>query len=465
MSVYFSGMISGLDTDELIRQLMAIERRPITLMKQKISRIEEQQSAWRDVNTRLSNLESKLKELLNEDLFAAMKATSSAEGVAKASVRAGAPPATYRIEVQQLAQAYVGAGNKIDLSTTVAAQGTLIVKAGDQESEVTIEAGASLHDAAKAINEQARGVRASVVNVDGQHARLVLESLTPGEQYIVEVQGDSGLLADLGLDEWQDEKGQTIQGLQTIQAAQNAVFTVNGLEIERGTNEISDAIQGITFTLLATGETTITVGQDLDGIIAKIKAVVDQYNSFYTFSQEKLAKDAVLQGDSALIQLVSRVRLALTEPIGQRSDWATGGLNQLALLGITTTREGTLTLDETVLREKLAEDPLAVQRLFTAKEDGGIAGVAQRAVDLIQQYTRSSGLISSRQSMYRNMIDDINEQIDSLELRMQRREETMRAQFIRMEQMLATLNAQATALAGQLAQISAISGGGGRGAG
>ena len=37
----------------------------------------------------------------------------------------------------------------------------------------------------------------------------------------------------------------------------------------------------------------------------------------------------------------------------------------------------------------------------------------------------------------------------------------MRAQFIRMEQMLATLNAQATALAGQLAQISAIAAGGG----
>ena len=102
-----------------------------------------------------------------------------------------------------------------------------------------------------------------------------------------------------------------------------------------------------------------------------------------------------------------------------------------------------------------------MQRLFSVKEDGGITGVAQRAVDLIQQYTRSSGLISSRQNMYRSMIDDINDQIDSLELRLQRREETMRAQFIRMEQMLATLNAQATALAGQLAQISAIAAGGG----
>lgn len=457
MSVYFSGMISGMDTEELIRQLMALERRPITLMKQKVSRIEEQQSAWRDVNTRLSNLESKLKELLDGDLFAAMKATSSAEEVAKATVRAGAPPATYRIEVKQLAQAHVVAGGEVAEDLTLSGDGTLRLQVGSGEVQtVTLQAGASLHDVAKAINDQAEGVRASVVNVDGTSLRLVLEGLASGagQEIVVEAQGGGALLTELGL-----------ENLETLQAAQNAKFTLNGLEIERGTNEISDAIQGVTFTLQATGETTITVGQDVDGVVAKIKAVVDQYNSFYTFSQEKLAKEAVLQGDSALIQLVSRVRSAFTEPIGQRADWTTGGLNQLALIGVTTTREGTLTLDETVLREKLAEDPLAVQRLFTAKEDGGVTGVARRAVDLVQQYTRSSGLISSRQSMYRDMIDDINDQIDSFELRLQRREETMRAQFIRMEQMLAMLNAQANALAGQLAQISALSAGGGGGAG
>lgn len=87
MSIYFSGIISGIDTEELIRQLMNIERRPIRLMQQKVSRIEEQQSAWRDVNTRLSNLETKLKDLLDANLYSAMKASSSDEKVATASVR------------------------------------------------------------------------------------------------------------------------------------------------------------------------------------------------------------------------------------------------------------------------------------------------------------------------------------------------------------------------------------------
>ena len=450
MSIYFSGIISGIDTEELIRQLMNIERRPIRLMQQKVSRIEEQQSAWRDVNTRLSNLETKLKDLLDANLYSAMKASSSDEKVATASVRSSGVPATYTLDVERLAQNHVMAGGPLAKDWTLQAGGTLELQVGDGDVEtITLQAGASLHEVAKAINEQAKNVRASVVNVDGENLRLVLEGVATGEKATIAfAETDEELLGELGL-----------TNPEELQKAQDARFTLNGLVITRSTNEISDAIEGVTFTLRAVGATTITVSQDLDGIVDKIKAVVDQYNSFYTFSQEKLAKDAVLQGDSALIQLVSRVRSALTEPVG--SDWTGGGLNQLALIGITTTREGTLALDETVLREKLAEDPLAVQRLFSVKEDGGITGVAQRAVDLIQQYTRSSGLISSRQNMYRSMIDDINDQIDSLELRLQRREETMRAQFIRMEQMLATLNAQATALAGQLAQISAIAAGGG----
>jgi len=450
VSIYFSGIISGIDTEELIRQLMNIERRPIRLMQQKVSRIEEQQSAWRDVNhPALQPGDQAEGPAGRQPLLRHEGQLQRREGGHRVGPVFGSAGDLYARRRATGPESRDG-GCPLAKDWTLQAGGTLELQVGDGDVEtITLQAGASLHEVAKAINEQAKNVRASVVNVDGENLRLVLEGVATGEKATIAFAGtDEALLQELGL-----------TNPEELQKAQDARFTLNGLVITRSTNEISDAIEGVTFTLRAVGATTITVSQDLDGIVDKIKAVVDQYNSFYTFSQEKLAKDAVLQGDSALIQLVSRVRSALTEPVG--SDWTGGGLNQLALIGITTTREGTLTVDETVLREKLAEDPLAVQRLFTAKEDGGVTGVAQRAVDLIQQYTRSSGLISSRQNMYRSMIDDINDQIDSLELRLQRREETMRAQFIRMEQMLATLNAQATALAGQLAQISAIAAGGG----
>lgn len=448
MSVYFSGMVSGIDTEQLIESLMALERRPIVLMQQKLSRIEEEQAAWRDVNTRLSNLESKVKDLLAAGVFDALKVSSSDETVAVATVTGRAAAATYTLRVNALARSHIVAGSGLAQGFTTTA-GNLTIKIGTTSTDVAIEAGSTLRDVAEAINNtEGIGVRASVVNVDGTHERLVLEGLTTGATETIEVTGT--LASGLGLD------GDTVE---TLQAAQDASFTLNGLQITRSTNEISDAIEGVTFTLKKDGgaEATITVAQDIDTAVSKIKAVVDQYNSFYTFAQQQLAKEAILQGDSALIQLTARVREAFTERVG------TGGLDQLALVGITTTREGSLTLDESTLREKLAEDPAGVQRLFTSQESEAL-GVARRAEALIQQYTQSSGLISSRQNMYTGMIDDINDQIDGLEMRLDMRKASLRAQFIRMEQMLAQLNALSNALAGQLAQISSVGWGGGRSA-
>jgi len=201
VSIYFSGIISGIDTEELIRQLMNIERRPIRLMQQKVSRIEEQQSAWRDVNTRLSNLETKLKDLLDANLYSAMKASSSDEKVATASVRSSGVPATYTLDVERLAQNHVMAGGPLAKDWTLQAGGTLELQVGDGDVEtITLQAGASLHEVAKAINEQAKNVRASVVNVDGENLRLVLEGVATGEKATIAFAGtDEALLGELGL--------------------------------------------------------------------------------------------------------------------------------------------------------------------------------------------------------------------------------------------------------------------------
>ncbi len=54
--MYISGIASGLDTETIIEQLMAIERRPLVLMQQRKNTLQQQRDAWRDINTRLNNL-------------------------------------------------------------------------------------------------------------------------------------------------------------------------------------------------------------------------------------------------------------------------------------------------------------------------------------------------------------------------------------------------------------------------
>ena len=110
-------------------------------------------------------------------------------------------PATYTLDVEQLAQNHVMAGDRLAKDWTLQAGGTLELQVGDGDVEtITLQAGANFHEVAKAINEQAKNVRASVVNVDGENLRLVLEGVATGEKATIAFAGtDEELLGELGL--------------------------------------------------------------------------------------------------------------------------------------------------------------------------------------------------------------------------------------------------------------------------
>ncbi|MFS8543387.1 MAG: hypothetical protein LOD91_06050, partial [Limnochordales bacterium] len=76
MSMYISGIASGLDTDAWIEAVMALERRPITQLQQRKNALQQQKDAWRDINTRLNNLSSRLSDLRLSTTFLNRTATS-----------------------------------------------------------------------------------------------------------------------------------------------------------------------------------------------------------------------------------------------------------------------------------------------------------------------------------------------------------------------------------------------------
>ncbi|AOQ23421.1 hypothetical protein MTAT_10020 [Moorella thermoacetica] len=133
-SIYFSGLASGLDTESIIKQLMDIERIPLTRLQQRKSAYETQKNAWNDINTRISTLQSKLAPLKLASTFSGRTATSSNEATFTATVDTSASIGSYRITVNKLARAeivqstlkgsiladtFLGAAN-IDLGQTTA---------------------------------------------------------------------------------------------------------------------------------------------------------------------------------------------------------------------------------------------------------------------------------------------------------------------------------------------------------
>ncbi len=96
------GLISGINTRQLIDQLMAIEARPLTRMQTRVANLQLQQTAYMDINARLLALKSAAQSFRTSSIFQSAKATSSDPDVLSASASSNAALGTYNMTVHRL---------------------------------------------------------------------------------------------------------------------------------------------------------------------------------------------------------------------------------------------------------------------------------------------------------------------------------------------------------------------------
>lgn len=106
------GLITGLDTNNIIRQLMQIERQPIIRLQERISVLQRQRESIRALRTQLFSLRSRAQDFRLTNIFDQHAATSSAQTVLLANVSGASPAAgSYSVNVLQLASATVAVSN------------------------------------------------------------------------------------------------------------------------------------------------------------------------------------------------------------------------------------------------------------------------------------------------------------------------------------------------------------------
>ena len=187
MAIQLGGLVSGFDTESLITALVQKQTAPLQLMANKQSRLQETQNAWKDVNTRLTNLRSTINVLKNSETFTSRIVTSSNDKILSASAGASAVNGTYQLKVDQLAEynryATLSASVLLDdpeatASTALHFIGGFTVRSADstEDGVVMVEFGDSLRDIAIKINATNAGVTASIVE-----NRLSIRSNTMGE--------------------------------------------------------------------------------------------------------------------------------------------------------------------------------------------------------------------------------------------------------------------------------------------
>lgn len=170
--------------------------------------------------------------------------------------------------------------------------------------------------------------------------------------------------------------------------------------------------------------------------------MVTAYNAVITNISDQ--KDSDWGRDSGLMSVKRNLQKMLTSPI------ATGGnLTTLSQLGLETQRDGTLTIDNTMLEEAISTNMNDMDKLLAGGD--GFEGIANMFTSFLEATTdRADGLAATRQTSTDRTQKTIEANIVKMEARLEKRETLLRAQFDAMELLISNLNSTGSYLTQQL---------------
>lgn len=385
------GIGSNLDINSILSQLMAVERQPLQAIMRKEAGLQAQLSAFGSLKSAVSAFQTAVNGVNSAARFRSLSASSADSSVFTATASSAAVVGSYAIKVTQLAANQSVYSGSFANTTDTVGTGTLTLQFGTYDSggntftvntakaAKTITIGAanqSLAGVRDAINAAGAGVTATIVN-DGGGNRLVLSSNDSGAAngLKITVTDDDGTHTNAsGLSQIAYDPTATAgtgKNLTETQAAQNAKIKINGIDIEKSTNTISDAIEGVTLTLLKESATTavnLSVSRNSSGVTAAVKELVDAYNAVnkvlvdLTKYDPNTKQAGLLIGDSALRTMQTDLRRVLGSALGTPS----GGLASLGQIGVSFQRDGTLATDSAKLNSAINSNFGDLAGLFAA---------------------------------------------------------------------------------------------------
>lgn len=403
--------------NSLIKEALDAQRQPINSLTAQKDQLNIRKAVYSDLKSKLLTLETIIDDLTNTDgnsVFDARTATSSDSDMLTATANSEAARGNYTISISNLAEAHrVRSDQQSDDSEPLNLSGSFTING----KSIAVDTGDSLDDIMSSINnaqyEDGKEVIATIVD-----NYLVLEAASTGTDNQITASDTSGnVLSSLGIINGGSFKN-------TLQSAENASFTVNGIQIARQSNtSLDDVIDGVTLNLLSETDATVklVVTPDYTGIRAKISAFVTNFNSTVSYltaktrttaDQEKqIYSRAVLSGDT----IFSRLKADLVVAVRQQTTLEPQPDDPLYLedIGISVGNKLDISLNTNTLNSALESNFDGVMRLFD--------GVMDRFLYILEPFTTEN---RNTLDLY---TDSVNTKVENIENRIERMEKLIKA--------------------------------------
>jgi flagellar hook-associated protein 2 len=466
------GVGSGMDVKTIVTQLMATEQGAMNKLVQSEAKDQAKISAFGTLKSALSSFQTAASTLNMSSTFTAVTPAVADNSYYTASLNGVAVAGSYNIEVKALADAQKLVSQAYTATSTVVGDGTLKLSIGKYDttttppgfnqkagtSTVSINIDSTNHTLAgirDAINAANAGVSASIIN-DGTGARLAVTSSDSGTANAVRVDvtesGDAGL-AKLAYN------GAAGTGLEQKVSPADAHLIVDGVDVYKPSNTVTDAVQGVTLNLLKT--TTSADKLSLTRDTSKISKAMDDFVSTFNSVHKQLVSltaydastqtGALLTGDATATAIDSKLRSMIAGTVAN----GVAGLSSLTDIGIGFEKDGTLSVNAD-RRDKILSDPTKdVKKLFVKSSDKmvGLASVINDGVS--KMILGSDATINQRVDSLKSDVLSIGKRKTVETTRLLQVEARYTKQFSGLDTLIASMNTTQQFLTQQLAALSA----------
>ena len=483
-----SGMSSGMDTDSIIKSLMAIEKLKVDRVVKQKTLLEWKKDAHKEINSIISTFRSEnlsalsSTNLYSSSAFNSFKVTMDAAS-SNVSLSTTAEAMTGAMTINSISQlasaatvsssAKLSSGTKLDkaaaLSSLTLATG--LVFGGDNSDTIafsinnvafTFKSTDTLKTMISTVNNSEAGV---VMSYSELTDKLQIKASATGAASsvnIVNTTGNAfGAASAFGIEQ------------ANVQAGTDAMLTINGTPYTNSSNNFT--VDGINYKLKFTSASAInfSVERDVDSVVDRIKNFVTQYNKLVASLQDKLKEEpdsdygplsatekeamseteitaweskahaGLLHNDRNMANLLGKMRGLLYQTV-------TGvglSLSDIGLKTGTYADGGKISLNETQLKSALEKNPDQVMDLFTKNSDTSTSTEMGFLPNLVKSFGNYTGTYSLTQADQE--IGKVASRISDLESKLQDKENALYKKYSAMETALSKMSSQSSWLSQQ----------------
>jgi flagellar hook-associated protein 2 len=315
------------DFQQILDKAVQTAEVPLTQLQTQDTAVLGAETALGSLQSTVAALTSSLTTLGTDGATGALSATSSDSSVVTATDTGATAPATYTIDsVTSVASAAseTSLTDYADSSTTPITSGTtnagaMELMVGTTPYDFTLSsANNNLSGLVTQINGLDAGVTASVLTTSGGNYLSITANAT-GKTTLTLSDLSSGTPTDIIT--------------QAAQQGSDAVFQLNGINIDQSSNTVNNVIPGLTLTIAGQSSTatTVSLASDPSQLSNDLQTFVTNYNAVVTAVQAQVGTSGgALVGDSTVTQLQE-----LMQQLTSHFSSTTGSVESLSDLGIT----------------------------------------------------------------------------------------------------------------------------------